>query len=160
MHNLLPSICVSSILQWSLWAVMGFYELWKIILNKQCWPSISWPIIIPKPCPQRDFLLFWPALQYLSGHDGEILDIQKPTVNWGQRTVECTRFSCNRLLINGKVRYRAPKPNQPWCPLLHLEPPTPRSWNHQLVRRMRFPPMHAHRMSTSSDPIRQVLMER
>ncbi len=49
--------------------------------------------------------------------------------------------------------------NQPWRPLLHLEPLTPRSWNHQLVRCMRLPPMHAHRMSISNVPIQQVLME-
>ncbi len=73
--------------------------------------------------------------------------------------VLCTRGRCNILLIEDLVRLRAQNTNQPWRLLLHLEPPTPRWWNHQLVWHMHCPPVHAHRMGTSNVPIRQVLME-
>jgi hypothetical protein len=71
----------------------------------------------------------------------------------------CTRGCCNISLIEDLVRIMAQKHKPTMASAASPRAANPKMGNHQLVWRMRLPPIHAQRMVTSNVPIRQVLME-
>ncbi len=71
--------------------------------------------------------------------------------------IECTRYSCNKLLIYVQVLQMARKTIQPWFPMLHQAPPPPRCTNISCIWLMWLLTMHEHRMGTWNVPIRPLL---
>ena len=68
--------------------------------------------------------------------------------------VLCSRLHCNISLIEDLVRIMAQKHKPTMASAASPRAANPKMGNHQLVWRMRLPPMHARRMGTSNVPMR------
>jgi hypothetical protein len=124
--------------------------LWKMPVSWLLSPLENGVSMKTGNCSRNDI---WRGLQWATFFPLSYLVYKHPSY------IECTRYSCNILLLYVKVRLMSSNTIWPWFPMFHQAPPPPRWTNLSFILLTSLPIMHAHRMGAWNVPIRPLLME-